>query len=137
MLDNPFPAIMGRVCYHPCQTACNRGQLDDAVGINSVERFLGDEAIAREWTVTVDAPLGAIPMFARAGGVIPMQQLVEHTGQAPIDPLTFEIYPGAKSTRQYYEDDGITMEYQRGKYLLQKINVEDAGNQVGVNISAR
>ena len=45
MADNPFPAIMGRVCYRPCETACNRGQLDEAVGINSVERFLGDEAI--------------------------------------------------------------------------------------------
>ena len=33
--DNPFPAIMGRVCYHPCQTACNRAQLDQPVGINS------------------------------------------------------------------------------------------------------
>ena len=36
---------MGRVCYHPCETSCNRGKLDEAVGINSVERFLGDEAI--------------------------------------------------------------------------------------------
>jgi 2-oxoacid:acceptor oxidoreductase delta subunit (pyruvate/2-ketoisovalerate family) len=51
MEDNPLPAIMGRVCYHPCETACNRGQLDEAVGINSVERFLGDEAIRRGWTV--------------------------------------------------------------------------------------
>ncbi len=48
---NPFPAIMGRVCYHPCETACNRKDLDEAVGINSVERFLGDEAIARGWAV--------------------------------------------------------------------------------------
>ncbi len=47
--DNPLPAIMGRVCYHPCETACNRGQLDQAVGINAVERFLGDEAIRRGW----------------------------------------------------------------------------------------
>ena len=39
--DNPLPAVMGRVCYHPCETKCNRGQLDEAVGINSVERFLG------------------------------------------------------------------------------------------------
>jgi 2-oxoacid:acceptor oxidoreductase delta subunit (pyruvate/2-ketoisovalerate family) len=46
---NPMPAVMGRVCYHPCETACNRGQLDAAVGINSVERFLGDEAIRRGW----------------------------------------------------------------------------------------
>ncbi|HEY7050441.1 MAG TPA: NAD(P)-binding protein [Jatrophihabitantaceae bacterium] len=47
--DNPFPAVMGRVCYHPCETACNRAQLDSAVGINSVERFLGDEAIKQGW----------------------------------------------------------------------------------------
>ena len=47
--DNPFPAIMGRVCYHTCEGVCNRGKIDDAVGINSVERFLGDEAIQRGW----------------------------------------------------------------------------------------
>src|SRR4029453_5496404 len=56
MTDNPFPAIMGRVCYHPCQTVCNRATLDDAVGINSVERFLGDEALRQGWTVPVTAP---------------------------------------------------------------------------------
>lgn len=47
--DNPFPAIMGRVCYHTCESQCNRGRLDEPVGINSVERFLGDEAIRRGW----------------------------------------------------------------------------------------
>ncbi len=47
--DNPFPAVMGRVCYHPCETACNRAQLDEAVGINAVERFLGDQAIEQGW----------------------------------------------------------------------------------------
>jgi NADPH-dependent glutamate synthase beta subunit-like oxidoreductase len=47
--DNPFPAVMGRVGYHPCETACNRAELDSAVGINSVERFLGDEAIRQGW----------------------------------------------------------------------------------------
>ena len=56
MADNPLPAVMGRVCYHPCETVCNRKHLDEAVGINGVERFLGDEAIKRGWTVAVDAP---------------------------------------------------------------------------------
>lgn len=56
MEDNPFPAVMGRVCYHPCETACNRGQLDEAVGINSVERFVGDAAIEQGWTVSVSVP---------------------------------------------------------------------------------
>ncbi len=47
--DNPLPAVMGRVCYHPCEGACNRGQLDESVGINAIERFLGDEALRRRW----------------------------------------------------------------------------------------
>ena len=49
--ENPFPAIMGRVCYHPCQDVCNRSFLDEAVGINSVERFLGDHALEKGWTI--------------------------------------------------------------------------------------
>jgi NADPH-dependent glutamate synthase beta subunit-like oxidoreductase len=48
--NNPFPAIHGRVCYHPCETACNRIELDGAVSIHSVERYLGDLAIERGWT---------------------------------------------------------------------------------------
>jgi 2-oxoacid:acceptor oxidoreductase delta subunit (pyruvate/2-ketoisovalerate family) len=48
--DNPLPAVMGRVCYHPCESACNRAQIDEAVGINSVERFLGDVAIREGWS---------------------------------------------------------------------------------------
>jgi NADPH-dependent glutamate synthase beta subunit-like oxidoreductase len=47
--DNPFAAIHGRVCYHPCESVCNRAILDDAVSIHSVERFLGDLALERGW----------------------------------------------------------------------------------------
>lgn len=47
--DNPFPACMGRVCYHTCESACNRGELDESVGINAVERFLGDHALEKGW----------------------------------------------------------------------------------------
>lgn len=53
METNPFPAITGRVCYHPCETACNRGHLDEAVGINSVERFLGDRALEQGWEARI------------------------------------------------------------------------------------
>ncbi len=47
--NNPLPAIHGRVCYHPCETACNRRFLDEAVSIHAVERFLGDLAIRKGW----------------------------------------------------------------------------------------
>ena len=53
--DNPFPALMGRVYRHSCEAACNRGRIDAPVGINSVERFLGDEALKQGWRFTPPA----------------------------------------------------------------------------------
>ncbi len=68
MEDNPFPAIMGRVCYHPCETSCNRGHLDESVGINSVENFIGDEGIRQGWQVAVAAePTGKRVLVVGAG----------------------------------------------------------------------
>lgn len=54
--NNPMPAIHGRVCYHPCENACNRLQVDQAVSIHAVERFLGDMALARRWRPQMQAP---------------------------------------------------------------------------------
>ena len=66
--DNPLPAVMGRVCYHPCETACNRAEVDDAVGIHGVERFLGDEAIRQGWQLALDAkPTGKRVLIVGAG----------------------------------------------------------------------
>ena len=66
--DNPLPAVMGRVCYHPCEDACNRGKLDAAVGINSVERFLGDYAIDKGWKFDPPAaPSGKRVLVVGAG----------------------------------------------------------------------
>jgi formate dehydrogenase beta subunit len=54
--DNPMPAVHGRVCYHPCETSCNRRDLDSTVSIHAVERFLGDQASAQGWAIPIDAP---------------------------------------------------------------------------------
>jgi 2-oxoacid:acceptor oxidoreductase delta subunit (pyruvate/2-ketoisovalerate family) len=43
--ENPFPAICGRVCFHPCESACNRGYYDEAVAINGLENFIGGRAL--------------------------------------------------------------------------------------------
>ncbi len=53
--NNPMPALMGRVCYHPCEDSCNRGKLDSAVSIHAVERFLGDQALKQKWKFTREA----------------------------------------------------------------------------------
>lgn len=67
MEENPFPAIHGRVCYHPCETACNRGQLDQPVSIHAVERFLGDYAIDQGWQVEAGAATGKRVLVVGAG----------------------------------------------------------------------
>lgn len=54
--DNPFPAVHGRVCYHPCEDRCNRGALDSAVSIHAVERYLGDRAAQEGWRLPVESP---------------------------------------------------------------------------------
>ena len=54
--DNPMPAVHGRVCYHPCESACNRRELDSPVGIHAVERFLGDMAATEGWPSPKPAP---------------------------------------------------------------------------------
>ncbi len=54
---NPFPATMGRICPHPCESGCNRIEKDDAVAVNQMERFLGDWAISEQL---------ALPRLSRA-----------------------------------------------------------------------
>ena len=54
MEDNPMPSITGRVCYHPCETVCNRAAHDEPIGIRSVERFLGDFGL--EAGARIDVP---------------------------------------------------------------------------------
>ena len=44
--ENPFPAICGRVCFHPCERVCNRADMDEPIAIHHLERFLGDTAIS-------------------------------------------------------------------------------------------
>ncbi|OLQ74811.1 glutamate synthase [Photobacterium proteolyticum] len=66
--NNPMPAIHGRVCYHPCESACNRANVDQAVSIHAVERFLGDQALEKKWPVRFDAePTGKRVLIVGAG----------------------------------------------------------------------
>ena len=66
--DNPLPAVHGRVCYHPCEDSCNRKDVDEAVSIHAVERFLGDRALEEGWTVRpVHPPSGKRVLVVGAG----------------------------------------------------------------------
>ncbi len=69
---NPFPSMMGRVCPAPCQDGCNRNDVDDFVGINSVEQFIGDSAIDAGLGFDDSAPLSGKKVAIIGGGVAGM-----------------------------------------------------------------
>ncbi len=126
--ENPFPAVMGRVCYHTCEGACNRGKMDAPVGINSVEHFLGDQAIAQGWKFAPPAAVtgkkvlvvGAGPSglaaayhLARLGHLVTVQE----AGPLPGGMMRFGI-PQYRLPRQVLDaevqrivDLGVTINY--------------------------
>jgi alpha-glucosidase len=76
-------------------------------------------------TIAVDAPLDTVPMFVRGGAIIPTGPTMNHVGEKPVDPITFNIYPdnnGLASTT-LYEDDGISPAYKQGQFRRTSINV--------------
>ena len=78
---NPFPSVMGRVCPAPCETGCNRNALEDHVGINSVEHFLGEYAIANNLAYHTSAKPISCPGY-RSRSSKPEQCYANRTGFA-------------------------------------------------------
>jgi glutamate synthase (NADPH/NADH) small chain len=65
---NPFPAMMGRVCPAPCEDGCNRNNVDDFVGINSVEQFIGDSAYEKKFTFEAPEQMSGKKIAIIGGG---------------------------------------------------------------------
>ena len=78
----------------------------------------GARCVSTGGRLYVDAPLDRIPMFARAGAVIPMQGVVQHLAEKPAGPLVLRCYPGPKRPSKFYEDDGDGYAYRDGAYRL-------------------
>ena len=86
--------------------------------------------------IEVEAPIDRIPVFARAGAVIPTQQVVQYVGQAPIDPLTVTIFLADSASYVYYEDDGRSFDYRQGIYAKRTIELRAKGGKTEVVFSA-
>jgi alpha-glucosidase len=84
--------------------------------------------------VTVESPLERLPLFVRAGAIVPMGPVVQHTGERPLDEVTALIYPAGASRFELYEDDGRTNAYRRGRYALTAFECATASGAVTVRI---
>jgi len=87
--------------------------------------------------IEAPAPMEHLPLFVRGGAIVASQQDVQFTDQAAIDPLTLDVYPEGASSRPYYEDDGISFDYEHGVYLRQTLTARQAEQGVTVEVSAR
>ena len=86
------------------------------------------------------APLDKLPLFVKAGAIIPMYPDMLYDGQKPADPVTLDVYPSGKTSFSLYQDDGTTQKYRTGAFARTTIDVESpatpdaAGDTITVNV---
>jgi alpha-glucosidase len=80
------------------------------------------EKIAGSSYVHVVAPLDTIPLFVKAGAIIPMQPQMNYTGEKPVDVITLDIFPHGQSDFNLYEDDGTSLDYQKEVFSTTRIS---------------
>ncbi len=114
------PGVSGRSVYLPA------GQWYD---------FWTGERLAGERDVWAHAPLDTIPLFVKAGTVLPMQGVQQHTGEPPAEAITLRVYPGIGESL-WYEDDGQTLAYQSGEFRLTRFAVRGDESWVTVQASS-
>jgi alpha-glucosidase len=95
------------------------------------KHFTGPAAVERSFSID------QVPVYLRAGAIVPMQPPMLYTGEKPVDPLIFNIWPlapGASSSYSVYEDSGVSVEYQRGVFARTPIQATQTGDVLKVEI---
>jgi len=96
--------------------------------------FWTDETVKGGRDIVVDAPLKQMPMFVKAGSIIPMAPVMNYSDERPLDTLTIHIYPDPKKETLFtlYEDDGKTLEYQKGGFALTTCTQKFSGDTLHI-----
>jgi alpha-D-xyloside xylohydrolase len=116
-LDRPFEYLFGKAFLvapvtEPGITEWNvyLPESADWFDFRTGERFKGGQ------TINTDAPPDEIPLYVKAGSIVPMGKLIQYAGQKPADTLEVRIYPGADGSFELYEDEGDNYNYEKGLY---------------------
>ncbi len=87
-------------------------------------------------TAKVDPPLDTLPVYVRAGTILPQQPVVQYVGETPQGPLELRVYPGPQCSGDLYMDDGNTLAYQHGESLRVHFTCSATSSSVQVDVSA-
>jgi alpha-glucosidase len=99
--------------------------------------FWTNEKHEGAFPVMVNTPLDFCPIFVRGGAIIPMRDVVQYSDQKPLDPLILSVYPSGTSRVEYYEDDGVSLNYTKGEFLLVNYTCSKTDKAIKFEISER
>jgi alpha-glucosidase len=94
------------------------------------------ESIHGGQKIQIDPPLDTLPVYVRAGTILPEQPVVQNTDDTPTGPLDFKVYPGPNCAGAIYQDDGNTFNYQKGEFLRQTFTCETAPSALKIHLAA-
>jgi alpha-glucosidase len=100
--------------------------------------FWTGKSIAGSAMIRAEAPLDVVPMYVRAGAIIPMGPEMNYIGEKPFDPITFSIYPDAKgeAAMTFYEDDGASPAYKQGVFRRASVSVSKSAGATQIKLGA-
>jgi alpha-D-xyloside xylohydrolase len=99
--------------------------------------FWTGKTFAGGQTITAPAPIDVMPVYVKAGSIIPMGPYLQYATEKPADPIELRIYPGADGTFELYEDENDNYNYEKGKYAIipflwkDKMKTLTVGNRTG------
>ncbi len=100
---------------------------------NWTNYWTGEQFEGKQY-LNVLCPIEEMPIFIKGGAIIPSQEVVQYVGEKEIETITLDIYPDGNSSFSLYDDDGKSLDYQKGKYALTSIEVNAEDDQVEVTI---
>jgi alpha-glucosidase len=136
LLVAPPPTVESPQAYVICLPAGNWYDYwtGEPAGGTSVSLAIGAPAST---VLSVTPTLGRLPVFVRAGAILPGQALVQSTSETPQGPLSLDVYPGDDCRGTIYADDGHSMGYTREEYLRQRVRCVKTDAGIDIDFDAR
>ena len=134
------PAFLVCPVYHPAWFGPGSAPIEDGSAGRAVYLpagsawfdFWTDRLLAGGQVVTLDAPLERIPVLVRAGSIVPMGPVRQHTGDAPAAPLELHIYPGRSASFTLYDDQGDGYAYEQGAFATVELHWDDQSRRLTI-----